>query len=161
MATNVKQDNLLEKHYTPSDLIEAMVVLLDEHYGLNNVTEYLENSAGGGGIIDHLKPLGKPIIAYDIYNETHRPDIIEADYLKVKLPYKQGRVAVINPPFHKMIKFLYKTLEEADYVVSVVPFSTIFNLDYNKYEVDAIHVYRKYQFEKTKLDIALIAMRKK
>jgi hypothetical protein len=158
---NYKEDNMLEKHYTTKELYNNMFDVLKEFYD-GEITEFLENSAGDGRMIDFLKEkTGLPVIAYDIKNETERKDIIELDYLKHKIEYKKGRVGFINPPFNKAIKFIYKTLEECDYCVAITGSNTFLNLDYDKYEVDTIDVYRQYNFGSCKVNITIIAIRKK
>ena len=151
---------MLEKHYTPNELIEHMWKVLNEFHK-EPITEFLENSAGDGRMIDFLKDKGYDVIAYDILNETHREDITEANYLKVKLPYKKGRVAFINPPFAKAIKFIYKTLEECDYCVSITGITSFLNIDYDKYEVDTIDIFKNYNFGTASISIAIIGIRKK
>ena len=106
--SNYKKDDRKEAHFTPNDLIDEMFSLLNKYYK-GDITEYLENSAGDGRIIDRFD---KPYIAFDI--ESRRDDIKECDYLKEKIEYKPGRVALINPPFQKGLKFLYNILEWLD-----------------------------------------------
>ena len=158
---NYNKENMLEKHYTTEELYNNMYDVLSEFYD-GEITEFLENSAGDGRLIDFLKDkTGLPVIAYDIHNETHREDIVEVDYLKEKIDYKKGRVAFINPPFNKAIKFINKALEECDYCVAVTGINTFLNLDYEKYEVDTIDIYRQYEFITCKVNISIIAIKKK
>ena len=159
---NYKSDNMLEKHYTTQELYKAMLDVLKEFYK-GEVTEFLETSAGDGRLIDFLKleyP-GIEVKAYDKFNETHRDDIKECDYLKEKIEYKPGRVCFQNPPFNKTLKFIYKALEECDYIVSIMPIQSILNFDYDKYEVDTIDIYRDYDFGTCKTSICIISARKK
>lgn len=158
---NYDKENMLEKHYTTKELYEEMYKVLNEFYD-KDVTEFLENSAGDGRLIDFLfLETGKEVIAFDKYNETKRKDIIECDYLKQKIEYKAGRVAFINPPFAKGLKFIYKALEECDYCVSIMAISSILNLDYEKYDVDTIDIYRNYDFGSCKTSICIVAIKKK
>ena len=154
---NIKKDNKEEKHYTPEVLIDEMFRLLHRNH-FEPITSYLETSAGDGRICDKFD---RPYTAFDIKNETLRSDIIEADYLKTHLPYQQGRVCIQNPPFNKGLKFVYKALEECDYVVSMLSYNSIMNIDYKKYWVEEIQLYRKLQFDKCKQSVVLIAIRKK
>ena len=157
-------DNLEEKHYTPKFLMEHLVAVLRE-FG-PEPKSFLENSAGDGRLIDFLKleyP-GIQVDAYDIINETKRDDIKECNYLKEKIEYVPGRVAVINPPFTKAIKFINKALEECDYCVAITGQNTMLNIDYDKYEVDTIDVFKNTTcFSKVdgKLTITIIAIKKK
>jgi len=157
---NIKEGNELEKHYTPTELMEYCYNIIENNVNFE-ITEWLENSAGSGNIIDFIKTKSdKPIIAYDILNETGREDIKECNYLKEKIGYKQGRVGFINPPFNKGLKFVYKTLEECDYVVCILALNSLLNLDYEKYKPDDITVWKGYQFEKCKTNIVVMGISK-
>ena len=150
-----------EKHYTPIKYMDIMWNMLKE----NNIeaTEWLENSAGSGNMIDFLKTKSdRNIIAYDIKNETYREDIKECNYLKEKLDYKQGRVAFINPPFTKGLKFVYKSLKECDYCVALLSVNSILNFDYDNYEAVGIIYYKKNaMFGATKVDICFMLLKNK
>lgn len=157
---NINKENSLEKHYTPVWLLEDMNKLIKKHYG--SYTSILENSAGEGAIIDYFKDKNDvPITAYDINNTTNRTDILETDYLKAKVDYVKGRVAVINPPFSKGLKFVYKALEECDYCVALLSSNSFLNIDYDKYEVDEIWYYKSADFITCKQSVMIIAMKKK
>ncbi|HHX70665.1 MAG TPA: hypothetical protein GX708_21760, partial [Gallicola sp.] len=84
----------LDKYYTPPDLAEYIVNKTKEIIGDENITEYIEPSAGAGVFLDYLD---KPYLAYDIEPEDNR--IIEQDWLTVDLEYKKGRCVIGNPPF--------------------------------------------------------------
>ena len=56
----------LDKYYTPDDLAKYCVEKTKEIIGEENITEYLESSAGSGVF---LKYLDKPYLAYDIKPE--------------------------------------------------------------------------------------------
>lgn len=155
--SNYKGEDRLEKFYTPKELIDEMHLLKNKYVNFE-ITEYLENSAGGGSIIDSFD---KPYIAYDIEPEPDRTDIKKCDYLKEKIEYKSGRVAMINPPFQKGLKFVYKSLEEAEYCIAILSKNSLLNIDYSKYWLDECQVWRKYDFSGTKVDIILIAIRKR
>lgn len=154
---NYKLDDREEKFYTPKELIDELFLLRDKYCDFE-ITEYLENSAGGGAICDRFD---KPYLAYDINPEPDRSDIKKCDYLKEKIEYKKGRVAIINPPFQKGLKFLYKSLEECDWCFCILSQNSILNLDYSKYWVEEIQLWRKYEFAGCKVSIALMAVRKK
>lgn len=154
---NYKKDDRLEKFYTPDNLIDELFSLKDRFVDFE-ITEYLENSAGGGAICDRFD---KPYIAFDIKPEPNRLDIKECDYLKEKIEYKKGRVAIINPPFQKGLKFLYKALKECDYVVSILIQNSLLNIDYSKVWVDEIQLWRNVKFDGCKVSIILVACRNK
>jgi hypothetical protein len=103
--SNYKGDDRAEAHFTTDELINEMFLLKDKYVDFD-ITEYLENSAGDGRIIDRFD---KPYIAYDI--NSLRDDIKEVNYLKEKIEYKKGRVCIMNPPFAIGLKFLYKALK--------------------------------------------------
>lgn len=150
----------LEKFYTSGFILDELVKELKEKINLDETTEFLENSAGDGKIIDALKVFEKPIIAYDII--PHRDDIIEGDYLKEKIEYKKGRVCVMNPPFSKGLKFLYKALDECDYVVSILSINSLLNIDYSKvWIVGDIKLYRKIVWDDTKISVIILTSRLK
>ena len=158
---NLKKGDL-EKIYTPKSLTIWMLDLLKKHYK-EEITEFLEPSAGDGAIIDVLKKeySNIPILAYDIYNETNRDDIIEQDFFKVKLEYKKGRVTIMNPPFNKAGRFIKKAAEFSDYVVTIASTNTFLNLDYNVFDVDKIDIFKKYEFNNNKkYPICVIALKK-
>jgi hypothetical protein len=158
---NKNMNNKNEKYYTTNDIIEHMYNVLEE----NNIEaeEWLENSAGGGALIDFLKTKSdKKILAYDIKNETEREDIIECDYKKLKLDYKKGRVAFINPPFTQGLKFVYKALTECDYCVALLSINSILNLDYDNYEVIGnIYFKKNAVFGDIKVNICIMLIKKK
>jgi hypothetical protein len=156
MGNYLKEDRL-EFHETPEELVNEMFEVLKRYYK-DEITEYLEPAAGKGRIIESFD---KPYIAYDIEPHTERSDITIKDYLKTKIPYKKGRVCIQNPPFNKGLKFVYKSLEECDYTVALLSQNSIVNLDYSKYWVDEIQLWRNYPFEKTKVSITIMGIRKR
>lgn len=157
MCANYKGADRREHHETPDELIKEMFSLLTKYYD-GEIVEYLENSAGKGRIIDYFD---KPYIAFDIEKYTDRDDIKICNYLKEKIPYKKGRVAVINPPFSLGLKFVYKALEECDYCVCILSQNSILNMDYSKYWCDEIQLWRNYGFENTKVSVSIMAVTKK
>jgi hypothetical protein len=155
------KNNMEEKYYTPLFLINKMWDILQEEN--IQAEEWLENSAGAGAMIDFLKlKSDKNILAYDILNETGREDIKECNYLKEKIEYKKGRVAFINPPFTKGLKFCYKALDECDYCIALLSITSILNLDYDKYEAIGYIYYKKsVKFENVNVDICIMLLKKK
>ena len=75
----------LDKYYTPSELAEYIVNKTKEIIGEQNITEYVEPSAGAGAFLDYLD---KPYLAYDIEPEDSR--VMKQDYLELELEYKRG-----------------------------------------------------------------------
>lgn len=159
---NYKGEDRLEKHYTTDYLMDYMDQNILKKYFQGNVSEFLENSAGGGYMVDYLKSkYNVPVLAFDIKNETGRTDITECDYLKTKIEYKSGRVAFINPPFAKGLKFVYKSLEECDYCIAILSVNSFMNIDYDKYDVDCIDIFKNYDFGSCKVSICIIGIKKK
>tara|TARA_R110000796_G_scaffold171070_4_gene288064 strand:+ start:148 stop:639 length:492 start_codon:yes stop_codon:yes gene_type:complete len=159
---NYKKDNMLEKHYTTEYLYKYMDTEILKKYYKGNISEFLENSAGSGLLIDYLKSeYNLPVLAFDIKNETNREDIKECNYLKEKIEYKNGRVAFINPPFNKGLKFVYKSLKESDYCIAILSVSSFLNIDYDKYDVNTIDIFKNYDFGSCKTTICIIGIKKK
>ena len=154
---NKNMSNKEEKYYTDNFLIEKMLEMRDKYVDFD-IEEYLENSAGSGNI---LKYLDKPYLAYDIKNETNHPHIKECNYLKEKIEYNKNRVAIINPPFSNGIKFLKKALSECGYVVSIMSFTSLFNINYDNIHVDEILMYKDYKFGDIKTNIIIIGCKLK
>ena len=159
---NYKGEDRLEKHYTTEYLYNYMNQEVLKKYYDGNISEFIENSAGDGRMVDYLKSVyDQDVIAFDIHNETKREDITECDYLKTKIEYKEGRVGFINPPFGKGLKFVYKSLEEGDYCVAILSVSSFLNIDYDKYDVDCIDIFKNYDFGSCKTAICIIGIKKK
>lgn len=158
---NYKGEDRREFHSTPYELIEEMFNLLDKYYE-GEITELLESGAGDGRIMDKfIERYNKPAIGFDIVKMRDDLNIKECDYLKEKLEYKTGRVAVINPNFAYGIKNVYKTLEECDYTIALLSYNSLLNIDYSKYWLEECQLWRKVDFGSCKVSIILIAIRKK
>ena len=115
-----------DKYYTPGDLAEYCVNKTKEILGEENITQYLEPSAGDGAFLEYLP---EDTLAYDLYPEDSR--IVEMDYLKLSKGYKRGRCIIGNPPFGNrgslMNKFLKKSLHLGDYIAFILPISQLNN----------------------------------
>lgn len=126
-----------DKYYTPSDLAEYCVSKVKEIIGENNITEYIEPSAGQGVFLDYLD---KPYLSYDIEPEDDR--VIKADWLSVDLDYKQGRCIIGNPPFGEKnnlsVAFYKKSIPICDYIAFILPVSQYKN-ESKLYEFDLIY----------------------
>ena len=111
----------LDKYYTPKYLAEYCVNKTKEIIGEENITEWLEPSAGSGNFLDYL---GDNYLAYDIAPEDDR--IIKRDYLELDLEYKKGRCTIGNPPFgdrknNLVKKFLEISVKFSDYICFILP----------------------------------------
>ena len=126
-----------DKYYTSPELAKYCVEKTKEIIGSENITEYIEPSAGAGVFLDYLD---KPYLAYDIEPEDDR--IIKQDYLTVDLEYKKGRCIIGNPPFGNrntlIVKFFKKSIELADCIAFILPLSQL-NNNYQMYAFDLIH----------------------
>lgn len=127
----------LDKYYTPPDLAKYIVDKTKEIICEDNITEYIEPSAGAGVFLDYLD---KPYLAYDIEPEDNR--INKQDFLELNLEYKKGRCVIGNPPYGKgnytSVKFFKKSIQLGDYVSFILPISQLNNNMY-MYEFDLIH----------------------
>ena len=129
----------LDKYYTPPDLAEYIVNKTKLIIGEENISEYLEPSAGTGVFLDYLD---KPYLAYDIEPDDKRNRIVKFDFLSLDLEYKNKRCVIGNPPYGKgnytSVKFFKKSIQLGDYVVFILPISQLDNNMY-MYEFDLIH----------------------
>lgn len=127
----------LDKYYTPKELAKYCISKTKEIIGEQNITEYLEPSAGSGVFLDYL-PEG--IFAYDIEPEDGR--IIKQDYLTLELSHKKGRCIIGNPPFGTRntlsVKFYKKSIQICDYIAFILPISQLDN-NQQMYEFDLIY----------------------
>mgnify|MGYP003415540164 FL=1 len=127
----------LDKYYTPVEVAEYCVNKTIEIIGDENISCFLEPSAGNGVF---LNLLDKDKIAYDISPESE--GIQKADFLELELEYKKGRCIIGNPPFGKgnylSVKFFKKSITLGDYVSFIQPISQYKNNMY-MYEFDMIH----------------------
>jgi hypothetical protein len=111
-----------DKYYTSPELAKYCVEKTKEIIGSENITEYIEPSAGSGVFLNYLD---KPYLAYDIEPEDDR--IIKQDWLENNLTYKKGRCVIGNPPFGNRntlsVKFYKKAIQLCDYISFILPFS--------------------------------------
>lgn len=115
----------LDKFYTPKETAKKCIDLAFKTF--EDITEVIEPSAGAGSFskqIDNCK-------AYDIAPEAD--GIIEQDFLKLKLPYKKGRLIIGNPPFgdrNNLARSFYKhACTMAEYIGFILPISQYDNTD--------------------------------
>ena len=127
----------LDKYYTSPELAKYCIEKTKEIIGSENITEYIEPSAGAGVFLDYLD---KPYLAYDIEPEDDR--IIKQDYLTVDLEYKKGRCIIGNPPFGTRntlsVRFYKKSIQVSDYISFILPISQL-NNNQQMYEFDLLH----------------------
>lgn len=127
----------LDKYYTPIEIARYCYNKAIEVIGIDNISEFLEPSAGAGVFLGLFE---KPYKALDIAPESE--GIVKIDYLKAAIPYKKGRCVIGNPPFgergHTAMKFYKKAVYESDYIAFILPISQLDN-NTNYYEFDLIH----------------------
>jgi len=127
-----------DKYYTSKELAKHCIEKTKEIIGEENITEYLEPSAGSGVFLDFLD---KPYKSYDI--EPEHSKIIKQDYLTLELEYKKGRCIIGNPPYNAgksilFTPFLKRSILYGDYISFILPISQLDNT-YNFYEFELIY----------------------
>lgn len=126
-----------DKYYTSKDLAKYCVEKTKEIIGQDNITEWLEPSAGSGSFLDYLDD---NYLAYDILPEDNR--IIKQNYLELNLEYKRGRCIIGNPPYgnknNLTIQFYKKSIHLGDYIAFILPISQYQNRN-KLYEFDLVY----------------------
>lgn len=126
----------LDKYYTPSDLAKYCVKKTKEIVGVENITEWLEPSAGAGVFLPYLD---NNYLAFDI--EPEAENIEQKNYLELDLPYLKGRCVIGNPPFgdrNNLARSFYKhACKMGDYIGFILPISQFENSD-SLYHFDLI-----------------------
>ena len=126
-----------DKYYTPSDLAEYIVNKTKDIIGGDNITEYIEPSAGAGVFLNYLD---KSYLAYDIEPEDNR--VVKQNYLELDLNYKKGRCIIGNPPFGRgnslSMAFYKKSVKLGDYISFISPISQYQN-NVQLYDFDLIY----------------------
>lgn len=127
----------LDKYYTPSDLAGYCVKKTKEVIGVENISEWLEPSAGAGVFLPYLD---NNYLAFDI--EPEAENIEQKNYLELDLPYLKNRCVIGNPPFGTRnilaVKFYKNSLKYGDYIAFILPASQ-HNNNQQMYEFDLIH----------------------
>jgi hypothetical protein len=129
MSKNIE----LDKFYTPKQVAKDCIdTFWRTCFG---ITEIIEPSAGNGAFSLQIPNC----IAYDL--EPEHESIIRQDFLKLNLPYKQGRLIIGNPPFgdrNNLARSFYKKATElCDAIAFILPISQLDNSD-SLYEFDLI-----------------------
>lgn len=121
MSKNIE----LDKFYTPKETASLCIGLFLEMFP--NATEIIEPSAGNGSFSLQIPNC----IAYDL--EPEHESIIKQDFLKLDLPYKQGRAFIGNPPFgdrNNLARSFYKhACKMGDMIGFILPISQLNNTD--------------------------------
>lgn len=126
----------LDKYYTSKKLAKYCIDKTHEVIGKDNITEVVEPSAGNGSFSSQIDGC----IAYDIEPETE--SITSQDFLKLDIPYKEGRLLIGNPPYGSRMnlarKFFKKSVKLGDYISYILPISQLNNVN-SLYEFDLVH----------------------
>ena len=121
MSKNIE----LDKFYTPKETAKKCIDIFNDTF--KKVTEIIEPSAGNGNFSLQIPNC----IAYDL--EPEHESITKQDFLKLELPYKQGRVFIGNPPFgdrNNLARSFYKhACKMADMIGFILPISQLNNSD--------------------------------
>lgn len=129
----------LDKYYTPQNVVEKCIDIIEDAIGFDNISEVIEPSAGNGSFLNVLDDRGIPYTAYDILPEDSR--IIEVDYLDTNLEYLKDRIVLGNPPFGRSMslarKFYNYSVEHSDYIAFILPISQLNNTSF-LYKFDLI-----------------------
>ncbi len=132
----------LDKYYTSEEIAEHCFKKTLKIIGEENITEFIESSAGNGVFLDMMEKY-TPNISYKAYDiEPDDDRIIQQDYLELDMEYKEGRVCGFNFPFGNrnvlLWKFYRKSITHSEYIASILPISQ-FNNDQQLYEFDLIY----------------------
>ena len=121
MSKNIE----LDKFYTSKETAKKCIDIFKDTF--KNVTQIIEPSAGNGNFSLQIPNC----IAYDL--EPEHESIIKQDFLKLDLPYKQGRAFIGNPPFgdrNNLSRSFYKhACKMADMIGFILPISQLDNSD--------------------------------
>lgn len=127
-----------DKYYTSEELVKHCMNKIDEVIGFDNISEFIESSAGAGAFIDAIKD--KPFKAFDILPEHELVE--QQDFLKLDLPYKKGRLTGFNPPFggaNLLYRSFYnKAVNIGDYIAFILPIQ-LHNVSSKLYQFDLIY----------------------
>jgi len=127
----------LDKYYTPTDLAEYCVNKTKEVIGVENITEWIEPSAGAGVFLPFLD---NNYLAFDI--EPEAENIERKNYLELDLPYFKGRCVIGNPPYGTRntmsVRFFKQSLSLGDYIAFILPISQYKNAQ-QMYDFDLIY----------------------
>jgi hypothetical protein len=121
-----------DKYYTPPITARWCIDKVKEIIGEDNITEWVEPSAGSGSFSHQIKGCK----AYDLYPQHEY--IEQADFETLDMGgYKKGRCFIGNPPFGggdgKLLSLFYnKACDNGDYIAYIQPAS--FYNSYSKHK---------------------------
>lgn len=134
---NQKSNKLhLDKYYTSDELAQYCIDKTREILKHEKISEVIEPSAGNGVFSKKIKNC----IAYDL--EPEDKSVLQQDFLKLNIKYKQGRLFIGNPPFGSRntlaVQFFKHCIKLGDYVAFILPISQLNNTQ-QMYEFDLIY----------------------
>jgi hypothetical protein len=116
-----KQGINKDQYYTKKEEANRLSLLIKNFEWFSGIKKVIEPSAGEGSFSDCFSEC----IAYDI--EPRKGNIIEADFIKIDIPYEEGTLSIGNPPFGRngslALSFLKKCCQISDYVAFILPLS--------------------------------------
>lgn len=114
-----------EKYFTPPELAKELIQLTYDTIG-NDWNRIIEPAAGDGSFLQFLP---NNTLAYDI--DPTLPNVIQADYRTVKLPYMEKSLVIGNPPFgnrnNLSRQFIKVSLKHSPYIAFIQPISQLDN----------------------------------
>lgn len=131
----------LDKYYTPSKTAKYCIdKTIDILNNLNYIlSDIIEPSSGSGSFSDILIKKYNTI-ALDI--EPEKEYIVNQDYLKYDIEYKENRLIIGNPPYGSRLnlakKFYEKSVLIGDYISFILPISQLDN-NSSLYKFNLIH----------------------
>lgn len=112
-----------DKYYTENSIAKYCVEKTFEILG-TDWDRIIELSAGAGAYLAYLP---NNTLAYDILPEG--PNIIQADYRDIKLPYEEKSLVIGNPPFGRAnklsVQFIKASLTHSPYISLIQPISQL------------------------------------
>ena len=92
----------LDKYYTSDEIAQYCIDTARKVLKGKIISEVIEPSAGNGVFSKKIKNC----IAYDIEPEDN--SVIQQDFLKLNIPYKERRLFIGNPPFGSRLTHFLK-----------------------------------------------------
>lgn len=119
-----------EQYFTPPELAQECISLVDQLYGLDKFDLIVEPSAGDGSFLNFLPK--KVSIGVDIAPQA--PNIIKSDFLQwlpEKLKANSKVLTIGNPPFGARASLALKFIDHAAVFSDVIAF--VLPMSFNKY----------------------------
>ena len=141
----------LDKYYTPTHIAEYCINKTYDviYYSCSTIgTSYevkdvIEPSAGNGSFSLLIENFFKGVTACTSYDIAPEHELVQqADFLKLDLEYKPGRLFIGNPPFGRSntgsVKFYNRCCELGDWIAFILPISQL-NNTFSLYKFDLVY----------------------